>query len=258
MADYDADGIITTPGRLQGSRTAPGSVQGREEFREVIWHEPTLPTVTPARMGEREEHPAYGVLNFSRISTTPGAVLFDSDIRHREFVRLTVRTAERERGLGSDWIHGGREVIEVDMSLAQFAQAVSSFGDGSGTPITIRGTETNANIDGLVFSPRMAVSMAEVRGSAALAFADIEAAQAAVDALPKDAKTAERKAAASRLRTAIEHASGKVDFATKNLDRHVEKVVTRAKADIEAMVTRKAEALGLSAADVTGIAALEG
>ena len=255
MTDYDADGTITTPGRLFGSRTRPSGVRG--QGREINWHEPTAPTVTPGRDGEREEHPAYGVLNFSRISTTPGAVLFDSDIRHREFVRLTVRTAERERSLGRDWIHGRHEVIEVDMSMSQFAQAVSSFGDGTGTPVTIRGTETNANVDGLIYSPRMAESMAEVRSSAADAFRAIEEAQAAVDALPKDAKAAERKAAASRLRTAIEHASGKVTFATKSLDEHVENVVTRAKADIEAMVTRKAETLGLSAADVAGIAAIE-
>lgn len=259
--DLDAQGVVTS-GPFKGSHTRPPSVHNGD--REIVWHRPVPPTVEdakgPGSSDEvRESHPAYGVINFSRMTTTPGAVLFDSDIRHGEYIRLTVQRATRQRGLGHDWIHAdGRDLIEVDMSMAQFAGVISSFGQGGGVPVTIRSTESNVNVDGLEFAPRMTESLDEVRSAAATAFGRIKEAQAALDALPKDAKAAERKAAQGRLRTAIEHAEGNVEFATSNLTKHTENVVQKAKADIEAMVNRHAQQIGLSAAQTPSVAALEG
>lgn len=254
--DIDADGVIQS-GRLKGSRTTPPSVYGGQ--REIVWHPPTPPTVSASRHGDEthEEHPAYGHVHVGRMSTTPGAVLFDSDIRHREFIRLTVKRATRDRGLKHDWIHeSGPELLEVDLSMAQWAALVSSSGS-SGVPATIRATETNANVPGLVYEPRLGLSLDEARNAAHEAFGEIQQAMAALDALDAKAPAKDKREAMSTLRAKIANATANVDFAAKSLVEHSENVVTKARADVEAMVTRHAAQLGLSEAQTPSMDALE-
>jgi hypothetical protein len=230
----DADGVITE-GRFKGSHTVPGSVPGMRD-REVVWHRPVPPE--PNDRGDAEIHPAWGLINVSRITSTPGSVLFDSDIRHSHFIRLTVRRASRDRNLKHDWIHDhGPDLIEVDMSEAQFGAMISSA-NTSGVPCTIRQTETNANVDGLHYDPRLAVSMAEVRAAADEIKDRLDAALKAVEEKPT-------KANIRSLRIALEGTKPNLDFAAKSLSEHAENVVQKARNDIESMVVTKAVQLGV-------------
>src|SRR6476646_10686413 len=134
---YDEHGVIQT-GRFAGSHTRPPSVHGGR--REIVWHRP----VPPVREGAsshreyKESHPAWGLVSAHRVSSTPGAVLFDSDIQHQHYMQITLRRASRDRGLSRDWIHEeGPTLIESNMSEAQWAAFVSST-NTSGVPCTIR------------------------------------------------------------------------------------------------------------------------
>lgn len=252
--DIDADGVITS-GRLKGSRTRPPSVHGGE--REIVWHAPVPPTEVPVKSigghGEetRESHPAFGLINISRATVaggTPGesgAVLFDSEMKHTEIIRLTVTQADRQRSLKKDWIHGvGPALIEVEMSMAQFAGAITSM-NTSGVPCTVRQTETNGNVDGLDYAPRLALGMAEVREAADNAFAEIAAITARLAAMDSKTPAKERNAAIRDLENTVRNATPNVEHAANSLTRHAENVVQKAQADIEAMVVRHAEKIGL-------------
>lgn len=206
-------------------------------------HEPTPPTLD--KHGD-ETHPAFGSITAHRVTSTPGAVLFDSDVRHEQFVRVSIGGMTRKRDLRSDWLHATNPVVEVDMSEAQWASFVSSM-NTSAVPCTIRRASGDWNVPGLEFEPRLALSMAEAKGAAAEAFRGIQQAQAAVDALDKKAPAAVKRAAEADLRRAIAHASSGVDFASKMLVEHAENVVQKARADVEAMVLAKARDLGLTA-----------
>lgn len=191
--------------------------------------------------GERETHPSFGLVTVNRWSSSPGTSLFDSELRHQHFITLTVERADRTRDLNRDWIHGsGPALVQIKLSEAQWAAMVSSVGNGSGTPCTIAATETEPRVPEPPFEPRMAHSQAEARGAADRAFSRIKEAMAAYE---------EKKSAANlrSLRAAIAGAGPNVEFAAESLTEHAEKVVEKARADVEAMVTAHAERLGVSA-----------
>ena len=201
-----------------------------------------------------ETHPAFGMISAARMTSTPGAVLFDSDIKHGNTVRITVNRATRKRDLNHDWIHASnRDLIEVELSEAQWASFVSSM-NTSGVPCTIRRTETDWQIPGLEYDPRLAHSMGEVKTAAAKAFGKIrEARDAYEQALAEKAPAKERNQKLRDLHYAIENSGANMHFAAKTLVEHTENVVQKARADIEAMVATEAQRLGLTGAEAKGL-----
>ncbi|PWD01956.1 hypothetical protein [Pseudomonas amygdali] len=97
------------------------------------------PVVTPLEAphdGERHSHPAYGLISVAKTSVNPGGVhLFGSDLNHRSVLTVTLHTAIQDRHLSRDWYHSDDEVMQFQMSEAQWATFVSSVG-GAGVPIT--------------------------------------------------------------------------------------------------------------------------
>jgi hypothetical protein len=219
-------------------------------------HEITEPTLD--KYGY-EVHPAFGMIRASRMSVGgagQGAVLFDSDIKHGHTVRLTISRASRKRDLHTDWNHPGQELIEVEMSEAQWASFVSSM-NTTGVPCTLRRTENEHDVPGLAYAPRLAQSMQEVKDAAAKTFGRIrEARDAYEQAIADKAGAKVIKEARSKLHYAIENAGSNLTFASKMLVEHTENVVQRARADIEAQVYQHAARLGLTQAEAQGLVEL--
>lgn len=94
----------------------------------------------------REEHESYGTLIFNRAHSN-GTTLFGSNIKHNEYVTLEINHASIKRDLHSDWVHDEKRIVSVEMSYAQFAEAISSFGMHPGVPVTIRYTEKDGYVD---------------------------------------------------------------------------------------------------------------
>jgi hypothetical protein len=88
---------------------------------------------------DTEQAPYMTVVQASRVSCGgAGAVLFDSEVRHRHLISLTIRSAYRDRHLSTDWIHQDKDLIEVYMTESQWAALISTLNHGSGTPATLR------------------------------------------------------------------------------------------------------------------------
>lgn len=202
-----------------------------------------------------EHHPAFGLVSLHRISASPGAVLFQSDVRHPEYMRIEVHEATRKRDLSHDWVHPERTVCEISLSMAQFASFVASAGQGSGVPCTIEwtttGTQEPGDRPGLLPAPRLSVTHDEVRAAAEKAYQGIKEAEAALQeamSAKPPVSAAERKQRLRDLHFAIENAAPNVAYAARKLDEHAEAVVERSRADIETMVIRMAEREGVEAA----------
>lgn len=206
------------------------------------WHK--RDTEPPSRGDDGyETHPAWGLIGASRVSAGgTGYALFDSDILHHHFVVVRLRRAIRKRDLGHDYKHGEDEIVQIAMSEAQWASFVSTMNVGDGVPCTIESVEKE-RLPGVEYEPRLAVSMDEVGRAAEKA---IEQIQTAFDAYQEHKSVANRKA----LESAIRNAPANMSFAAKTLSEHAENVVQRARADIEAIVTAKADQLGIDAGDV--------
>jgi hypothetical protein len=182
-----------------------------------------------------DRHPAFAIASVHRIHSTPGAVLFQSDVRHDTYIEITLSEATRKRNLKHDWIHPGQVLVKFSMSLAQFASFVSST-DTEGVPVTI--SYDHGSRPGLTLESRLALTSGEVQAAARTAFDDIKNAEAAYEAaLNSKAPAAEQKQALARLRAAVANAVPNVDYASRQLAEHAEAVVEKSRADIEAMVS---------------------
>lgn len=85
-----------------------------------------------------ESHPTYGLIGWNRVShSPPGAVLFDSPLRHQHYVVLTIRRAERHRDLNRDWLFGREELIQISLAPDQFADFLTSPNLGQGVACTL-------------------------------------------------------------------------------------------------------------------------
>lgn len=206
-----------------------------------------------------EHHPAFGVISVHRITSSPGEVLFQSDVQHQEYIRLEVHEATRRRDLKHDWVSPGRVVCEVSMSMTQFASFVAS-GSTSGVPCTIdyagSGSHEPGQRPGLNLVSRLALTADEVRSAAAKAYGDIHQAFKVYEAALGDSgkgAAAARRAALRGLQCAILNAVPNVAYATTALDEHAEAVMEKSRADIESMMFRLAERLGIPASDVPAI-----
>lgn len=209
-----------------------------------------MATEKPTITERGEAHPAWGLIGASRVSSSPpGVALFDSDIRHQHYVIVRLKRASRKRDLGRDWKHSEEQIVEVAMSEAQWASFVSSMNVGDGVPCTIERVGTEG-MPGVEYEPRLAVSMDEVDNAAHKAIEEI---QAAFDAYQEHRTAANRRT----LEYAIKNAPSNMSFAAKSLSEHAENVVQRARADIEAMVTAKADQLGIESGEAS-VRLLEG
>ena len=205
---------------------------------------------------ESETHPAWAVMGASRVQSTPGAILFDSDITHQNTVRIRLQTATRKRDLHHDYIHGSMQLAEVELSEAQWASFVSTMNSGDGVPVTLRWMHPSAadkmNLGdgytpGFPHAPALAETMKETHESAQRAFDNIRRAFADYEAATTAKEKRERR---HDLKCIIENAVPNVDFSTKQLVKQTEDVVQKARADIEAFVVGKAHQLGMDPASL--------
>jgi len=84
----------------------------------------------------RFDHPSYGLVGFSRITTTPSIQLFQSSIPHQHYVRMEVHGAQLLRQHNRDVVFEKGLIVSVNMSSTQFAQAITSM-NTKGSPCTI-------------------------------------------------------------------------------------------------------------------------
>lgn len=192
------------------------------------------PTVDPEH-GD-ESHPAFGVAVVVRSHGT-GRALFQSDLVHNDTIRLSLRRATRKRDLNHDWVHASDELVEVEMSLAQWGALVSSIGLGSGVPVTIRRTEQDVFVPDIPHQPRTAESLHEVKSVTDRLYRQVKVATAELHAAIYERKGARAvKDALNQVENTVANAGSNAQFAVNSLAEAGEKVVAQARADIEAHI----------------------
>lgn len=91
---------------------------------------------------KRYKHPSYGMVQLSHRQGNPK--LFGSALDHHyNYVTLLVKTCELMRSDTGDRYYGPMhgDVVEVDLSAAQFAELLTTANIGLGVPCTIRRRE---------------------------------------------------------------------------------------------------------------------
>jgi hypothetical protein len=202
----------------------------------------------------RFTHQAFGLVTVTQWHGGGPAAstrLFGSDLGHNSGIRLHFEEAELIRdNLSGDRASGGKTLLEVDMSLAQWSRFVSSIGDGAGIPVTLG----KKRAGDLVPCPQIAApeaSKKEVHGQEMHAELRkrLEAMQQQVDRLGSmiaDGKITKTtlKEAHSELRRHCEQLPGSVQFVYDQFARATEHVVNDAKTEFEVHVDAVASRLG--------------
>lgn len=187
-------------------------------------------------------HPAFAQISASRVSGM--SVLYGSDFMHRASIRIRIYESTLTRQLNSDWPFAGREMIEVELSEAQWATFVSSLNVGRGVQCTLR------QVDGQMIPdlPHRDEGKQYRKDMADQSKDAVAALNRALQTL-SDAKMSVRDRTA--IREAVEKAkqeiTGNADFVMQCFDEHVETRMEKAKIEINAYLTQVVTAAGLTA-----------
>lgn len=200
-----------------------------------------------------QSHPAFGLVKTSRVHTT-GIRLFDSELDHHEYIVIGIYEAEMV--IGEDIptprrsSERRRPIVEFQLSQAQWAAMVSSFGVGDGVPCTISYrslghaerlpdiTEQKSIRD--KFESQIETTTTK----------EIEKIKDEVDRLGdlvKKGRAGKRELedVYTSLRAATVNLPSNLSFATKLMQESMDKIVSSGKAEVEAYISGAAMRAGM-------------
>jgi hypothetical protein len=204
------------------------------------------PVVTdePMDRGTKTTHPAFGQIVAHRVSGGHAA-LYGSDFSHNATMRITISRSQLNRNLSRDWHYARGELIEVEMSEAQWATFISSPNIGSGPPCTIRhiaGEPVPALPPAVDRSKQFA---GELDGKLKTCIGRLADLQKRMDAmgLPKGKTQELREALGATLR----ELTANLPFVAQSFGEHVEETVEKAKQEIHGYMQGVISRAGISA-----------
>jgi len=193
--------------------------------------------------GTLTTHPAFGQISAHRISGH--SVLYGSDFRHNASVRIRIARSKNRRNLSHDWHHAEQELIEVEVSEAQWATFISSMNTGDGTPCTIlqvQGEQMPGLPDPIDRSKQFA---GELDGKLRGCVGELRGMIAAMDSmgLPKG-KTAALRELLEKIDREL---TANLPFVADSFGKHVEKTVEKAKQEIHGYMQGVVNRAGIAA-----------
>lgn len=203
---------------------------------------------------EPETHESYGLVQFTRMTSSPPQALFGSSVRHSNLIALRIHKARKYRDFQSDRYMSDGELCEVWMSPTQFAEAITAFNVGDGVPCTLKhvdGDEWDA--DKRQF--RKSCPEVNFRKQANEDLNDeLSELSERIEALAADAKeilgekgqvkASDKNKLAADLERVVQELRSNVPFVHECFNRSVNKAVTEAKGEIDATYQAMREKLG--------------
>ena len=199
----------------------------------------------------KEEHPSYGLVSFSRMTCTGQKRMFGSSIdNHPTFIRLTMRSAAVHDLEKRDYYSGEKILIRADLSQAQFAELLTTMNMGEGVPCTFSFLLGQGKIE----EPPVRITQAEksqkqVEGALGNIYKNFE------EMCSKVMGILNKKTISKKTRDDVEHAmriarskiKSNPSFLMQEFRRNVGKVVAEAKAEVDSFVTHVVAKTGLEA-----------
>lgn len=225
-----------------------------------------FPNVTKSlNRGDIHKHEAFGtiVMSVPQGGGINGMNLFGSDIGHHQCISIKIHRAELNRDLNRDWISTSSLLTSIEMSHAQFAQFITSAGNGSGTPCTIRYcAPANTPIEEMSpiakIESKHETHRREIKESAT---EQIQKVQNSLDELQTMADSGkvsvkELRAILHSAKCHLQNLPANLEFTVKSAEVALEKATSDAKIEVESYIQMTANRIGLkSIADLSSIEA---
>lgn len=199
--------------------------------------------------GTRTSHPSYGTIMFNR-SNSRVTPLFGSSIKHNNVITMELRHADIERGLNRDWVYGKAPIAEIEMSYSQFAEAITSFGCGTGIPCTIRYTEKDGNMPKCDFVSKreqFTDEFKEKREEAVSESKELIKEVAELFSQKKALTKADKESVMKKLNKLSMDIGCNIDFIADSFNEQMDKTVMEAKGEIESFCQNKINAIASAA-----------
>jgi hypothetical protein len=222
----------------------------KEPIPATITESQSNPKCAPAQVFD---HPAFGTVSLSIVTGSHGSTMFGSDLGHNQWVRITVSHAEKVRDLSRDWIHPGESVVVFELSHAQFAQFITSHGNGSGTPCTLRyaanpvhGIEEIPGI--LKEETKHETFRREIQEASKKHLEEIRKHIDSLGAMVDSGKlkVSEVRELQKELNRHADYLPGTMSFVVKSAEEALEKATSDAKIEVEAFIAASAQRIGLT------------
>lgn len=205
------------------------------------------------RHGRTDEvHPAYGVVQVSRRSSSPGINLFGSDLSHQHYIAVTVSRASIHRDLHRDWTYPEEDLVEFSLSEAQWAKFVAGAQQSFATEVTLERYTEGGNY---VMTPEIARKAESRKDQFDKEFQQkllrtLEGLNKSVNALRElsDGKSVSKvklKEVVRGLQIQLSNLPSNMNFAVEQFREITEKNVEEAKTEIEAYLTAAVQRSGL-------------
>lgn len=195
------------------------------------------------------EHPSYGMLDISRTNGSSAVRLFGSPLAdHYSTIRIRVSKARWHHHLDRDWFHGmSKDHIEIELSAAQFADAITSLNHGAGTPCTIRYIDGKRVED----PPDYATEAEHVRqgfGETLKSYiAKAREQRKRIEELTGKLGEKARREIRIALDVMEDQLASNVPFVVRQFEQATSKITSAAKAEVDAFVTGVFRAAGIEA-----------
>lgn len=200
-----------------------------------------------------QSHPAFGLVKTSRVHTT-GIRLFDSELDHHEYIVIGIYEAEMV--IGEDIptprrsSERRRPIVEFQLSQAQWAAMVSSFGVGDGVPCTIsyRSLGHAERLPDITEQKSIRDKFeSQIETTTTKEIEKIKDEVARLGDLVKKGRAGKRELedVYTSLRAATVNLPSNLSFATKLMQESMDKIVSSGKAEVEAYISGAAMRAGM-------------
>jgi hypothetical protein len=203
---------------------------------------------THHREGAKEYfHPSYGQIAAHRV--TGRRELYASEFDHSGFIRITVRRSTRTRDLATNWYHSGQELIELDMSYAQWLEFITTMNVGTGTPCTLVFFQGQGELP----QPIKEIFNEEFQGELDKKLANIMYKMTEALKEAQELADGKRPSAKDRLKLVellyfvLQDLESNMDYLDKQYKKHWEETTARAKAEIDSFLSEALRNLGAEA-----------
>lgn len=197
------------------------------------------------QFGEKTTHPAYGTIMFNRGYGSKTS-LFGSSIEHRNVVTMELRHADTTRNFNRDHVVGNDPIAIIEMSYSQFAEAITSFGQGSGVPCTIRYTELDGYIPKCDFVSKRKQFTNEFKEKTDNAMKNSKELIAEVSELLSSKKTltkADKEDILGKLSKLNADIGSNIGFIADQFNKQMDQTVMEAKGEVESFCQNKINAI---------------
>ena len=193
----------------------------------------------------KQEHPSYGLISASHVSGQ--ARLVGSPFNHQHYITITINEAKRYRSVSREYWQPIRGIAQTTMLEAQWIEFLSRPNMGVGVPCTIQCVNGQLRPDPPEEISELEAHVADMQETVRDATVALDAAVSALSKALESGRIGktELRAIHAQMETAKREMQQNVPFVQRSFIEHVDAVVHKAAAEIEATVTGVAIRLGI-------------